>query len=85
MEWKDDTSYSRSDAERVPRSWVIEAGGFKLSVHRHIYHAPDAWLLTCHPWFECHALPSKAAPMAKQQALELVRKRLAAALVDLGA
>ena len=76
IEWKDETSYSRSDAERVPRAWVAEAGGLKVSVHRHIHHAPDAWLLTCRPWFECHDLPSKAAPMAKSGGLPLVIGRV---------
>lgn len=83
-EWKDETSYSRSDTERVPRAWVTAGGGLKISVHRHIHHAPDAWLLTCAPWFQCHELRSKAAPIAKQQALDMVRERLSAALVDLG-
>ncbi len=85
MEWEDETSYSRSDTERAPRVWATACAGLKISVHRHIHHAPDAWLLTCAPWFASHELKSKAAPIAKQQALDLVRERLRAALVDLGA
>lgn len=82
--WRDETSYSRNETKRLPRVWVSTAGGLRVSVHRHIYHAPDAWLLTCPPWFECYALRSKDAPTAKRQALELVRKKLRAAVVALG-
>ena len=85
IEWKDETCYSRSDVERVPRAWACTVGGVKVSVHRHIHHEPDAWLLTCRPWFECKELPSKAAPIAKRQALDMLQDRLRAALADLGA
>jgi hypothetical protein len=85
IEWKDETSYSRGDTERVPRAWAVKVGALKISVHRHIHHDPDVWLLTCAPWFSCHELPSKAAPLAKRQALDLVQERLHAALMALGA
>lgn len=83
IEWEDETNYSRGDVERVPRTWAAKGGGLKISVHRHIHHEPDDWLLTCAPWFNCQVLPSKAAPVAKRQALDLVQERLHAALVAL--
>lgn len=44
--WKDATSYSRNDSERIPTVWELELGEYTIMVHRHIYYK-DTWLLTC--------------------------------------
>lgn len=44
--WKDVTSYSRGNKERIPRILEAEICGFTLTIHRHI-HIPGTWLLSC--------------------------------------
>lgn len=85
IEWKDETSYSRSDTGRVPRTWVARICGLRVTVSRNIHHAPDAWLLTCAPWFDTKELTVKDGEMAKLQALEWIEQRLRGALLELGA
>jgi hypothetical protein len=80
IEWKDETTHSRSTIDRVPRVWAARAGDLKMTVHRHIHHAPAVWCFTCAPWFDCYELPSPAAPIAKSQALELLREKLQSVL-----
>ena len=85
IEWKDVTNYSRSDTKRVPRSWAALIGGLRVTVSRHIHYAPDAWLLTCSPWFETTELTVKDGEMAKLQAFKWIGQRLRGALLELGA
>jgi hypothetical protein len=73
--WKDITTYSRGETERIPRIWEIEACGIRISVHRHIHYPKDTWLLTCLPFFDCRELSSKDVELAKQEAIfEVVGK-----------
>jgi hypothetical protein len=83
IEWKDETTYSRSNKERAPRVWTAKAGGLTVTVHRHIHFGPHAWLVTCAPWFDCRELPTTGEESAKAQALDLVRQQLHAALAEL--
>lgn len=46
IEWTDETSYSRRDAERVPRIMVVRYGGIRLQVHR-LNGCPDKWFWSC--------------------------------------
>ncbi|MDI9413476.1 MAG: hypothetical protein QM401_07870 [Bacillota bacterium] len=45
--WKDVTSYSRGDKERIPNTLKAEICGFPIVIHRHI-HYPGTWLLSCY-------------------------------------
>jgi len=45
--WKDVTSYSRGNKERIPSTLETEICGFSLFIHRHI-HNPGTWLLSCY-------------------------------------
>lgn len=46
--WKDATSYSRMDTERVPTVFETEIGGCRISVIvGHIYY-PNTWIMTCY-------------------------------------
>ena len=44
--WKDTTSYSQSDVERVPREWTLEVGSLQVIVHR--YHGCEGWFGSCY-------------------------------------
>lgn len=46
MEWRDGTSYSRGDKERVPRLLELDVEGVVVVIHR-IIHC-EGWYLTVH-------------------------------------
>lgn len=76
MEWKDISSYSRSDTDRTPKTWALQAEGLKIVVTRHVNYAPDAWLLCCQPFCEYGEIGTGTADEAKAAAVEYVRKNL---------
>jgi excinuclease UvrABC ATPase subunit len=45
LKWKDITSYSRSDADRTPRSYEAIAGAVRVVVTRRIDLRPTDWLI----------------------------------------
>ena len=77
--WKDVSSYSQSDKERVPNCFRASAGGIVVTVHRHIHYAKDDWLMTCDPWFSQALLESKSADDAKAEAIQKVTEAIAKA------
>lgn len=84
MQWKDVTSYSRDDQERIPGSWEVRAGGLRIAVARHIHYPPDVWLLRTN-WttVDMIELHSRDLAGAQAMALDIVRTRLSEALTAL--
>lgn len=82
--WKDVSSYSRSDKDRRPQTWMAKADDVSITVTRSIYCEPDEWLLMCDPWFPHRVLKAKEVDTAKSEAIELVRIKLRDALLLLG-
>lgn len=80
MEWKDVSTHSRGTSNREPNAWRISAGGLSLTIHRHIYHKPDDWLMTFSPWYEAKLLTSKEVGEAKAEALAKARAVINAAV-----
>lgn len=78
MEWKDITSYSQRDKERIPR--VLEcklANNIAVTVHKHIY-CGNEWLLSCtFLGYNCIQLETEDIENAKIKALVRVRDGLA--------
>jgi len=80
-EWKDQTSYSRGEKERVPSVWVMQlTREVRISVVRsHIYN-PENWVMHCAPWFDTHSLnlPSTVENRdeAMSRAIALVREKI---------
>lgn len=72
IEWKDASSYSKSDTDRTPHTWQVKAGNLRLSVFRHRYY-PGKWLLNCNPWFDTTELDGVDIDAAKAEAVERVR------------
>ena len=72
MNWKDNTSYSQDDKERVPSSWRAEWGGgnkLRVTVHRHRDYEDDVWLLSTHPGLvDMYVLTSKDIEAAQREA-----------------
>lgn len=79
MNWKDTSSYSQSNKVREPVTFTLLVASLKIVVTRHIHHAPDAWVLTCQPWFEQREVGNGTADEAKAVALTLVRSKIAEA------
>lgn len=73
--WKDATSYSKNDSERIPRVWETMAGASKITVHRHIFYK-DTWLITCRNLgIEHRDLKTDDLKEAKTRAIEIVVDR----------
>lgn len=79
--WKDATSYSRDDKERIPRVWKINFGKFTLTVHRHIYYDPKMWLASS-DLFE-HREMGEDLEEAKKKAIELLKSKLTTAIKEM--
>ena len=79
--WKDQTSFSKSDKERVPSVWVMKlTRNIKISVVRGHICDPENWVMHCDPWFMTTSLnlPSTVENLdeAKARAITLVRDKV---------
>lgn len=89
MEWKDITSHSRDDKERIPNTWDTKAGNLRITITRgHIYHrgSPEPWVVHCRPWFDTHPLKGiKADDIegAQTKALAMARNQVGLAWLAL--
>lgn len=73
VQWKDATSYSYNDKERVPRIWETTIGAIRLSVHRYI--GLDGWYLSTNPDIcSTRTLKGETHEQAKQEAILLMLK-----------
>ena len=73
-EWKDITTYSQRDTERIPRTWklTLEEINYEIIVTRHIYYE-DTWLLTCRKAnIDMLDLKTDDIEEAKEKALKLI-------------
>ena len=80
MEWKDSSSYSKGDKERIPSVWNYRVGDIRIVVHRYIHYPKDQWLLSCSPFYDKYELPQIDINKAKEAALNLVVVKLQEAL-----
>ena len=78
--WKDISSYSKNDKERNSNCFELRQGGLRLViVSNHLaYRGTDIlWALTCSPWFDIKQLEAQTAEDAKNEALRLVKHKIA--------
>jgi hypothetical protein len=79
--WKDISSYSQSDKERIPKTFKCTISKYSLLVTRHRDY-PGQWLLRCDGMFyeipieDCSAQAARAQAFTlfKQHALELIKE-----------
>lgn len=79
MQWKDETSYSRGDKERVPTTFAAQCGPMKLVVTSSHIHFPGRWVAHCHPLFATKPLDAATKEDAQAQAVLLAREWLSVA------
>jgi hypothetical protein len=82
-EWKDTSSYSRSDTDRTPRTWRMTLKRLSFVVTRHRDYAPDEWVFRCHELGLEAKLKSKGQEEAKQEALRIMRRVIKETLDEL--
>lgn len=76
--WDDKTNRHTPE---VVESSTLRLGALRVEVHHHIYHEPDAWLVSCsagqsQSLIEQKVLASRDLNEAKEEALEKVAARL---------
>lgn len=73
--WRDATSYSQGDKEKIPTTWKYKAGDLNIVVHKYV-GCGETWHLTCPPFYNCQAMPSLDIEKMKKLALQLVLKEI---------
>lgn len=80
-EWKDTSSWSRSDSEEVrktPKAWSLhlKKSDTELTLHRHT-HSPGTWFVTCRKiGLDTRQLSSLDAEDAKDEAIAVARQKV---------
>ena len=81
MKWKEGR---RSYDQEKPDSYELETESVKISVHRHIHHDPDTWLISCYDVrIVQRELKSKIDLHARNEALKMVKNKLKSMLDSL--
>lgn len=83
MHWKDTTSYSQREENRVPRSWSVDLGKVDVTIYRHIHYPSDVWLLKCNYLGLNRELVSQEVEAAKSEAVALVKVEIERKIVEL--
>lgn len=80
-EWRDITSYSQRDQQRIPQSWELDCGRIRLVVTRR--HGLEGWYVSADGFFSYSALGSADIEHAKVEAMERLKGELTIALDSL--
>jgi hypothetical protein len=83
IEWKDETSYSRGENPRVPKTFVARCGPLKLVVTCGHIHSPGRWVAHCHPIFDTKTIDATSREEAQAEVVRLAREWLSAAAAAL--
>jgi hypothetical protein len=75
--WKDTTSYSQSEKERLPGTFTIKDENLTITItNGHIYHKGE-WIMHCHKLgITEHVLGVKTELSAKVEALKVVGAKI---------
>lgn len=87
-EWKDMTSFSRDDKDRIPSVWTLQlTPHVRISVVRNHIYDKENWGMHCAPWFDRFSLKLPSTVENRDEAMSrataLVRaevEKLAAAM-----
>lgn len=82
--WKDTSSYSQSDKERVPHEFTYQTKNLRIIVHRKL-HLDGLWFLSCYELgLQDRELEAVEAVKAKKEGLDYVRNHVASLAAQLG-
>ncbi|QWU14364.1 hypothetical protein SAMN04487895_101669 [Paenibacillus sophorae] len=77
IEWKDKSSYSRNDKEKVPNCWLALLNGIDVKIHRHIYYPKDTWLMSSDfMQIKQQVLENTDDELARQEAIEKIKTKI---------
>lgn len=79
--WKDVSSYSQGDKERVPKSFNIafQDPPLRITVTRYLGYPPDTWVMHCHDLnMSERELVNTDLVRAQDEAIRLVTRRIQA-------
>lgn len=73
LAWKDTTSYTKEEEERIPRTWELRTTGCRIIVTRSRHHE-DKWVLFVYGAMrlEDTVLRAEKVEKAQREALEIV-------------
>ena len=80
MDWKDSTTYSRGQKERIPTSWTTKTESLSITVTKgHLYYKGE-WVMHCFAVGMDTVqmkIPADSTPeQAQNRAIEMVKRRL---------
>ena len=89
MIWKDSTSYSRDDKERVPTAWTTNTSELSITIVKaHIYY-PGQWVMHCFALsmdtIKMKIPDTATTSQAQELAVKMVKDRLEKLLDSLSA
>jgi hypothetical protein len=84
INWKDITSYTKTEKERLPRSFQSEGLSATLTVHRHRDYDGEQWLLSVYSLgINNQKLKSKDTIKAQKEAIDFLKNKLQGILAEL--
>lgn len=80
--WKDVSSFSRDDKERIPATWELAlTQDVRIVITRSHVHDKQNWVMHCRPWFDTYSLKLPSTVENRDEAMAaataLVRDRIA--------
>jgi hypothetical protein len=87
MNWKDTTSYSRDDKDKVPSCWTTETRKIRISVLNGHRFYPGQWVMHCYDLNIRERIIGNMTDMneddAKSKSIDIARKELSAMMSEL--
>tara|TARA_Y100000310_G_C20181252_1_gene578235 strand:- start:48 stop:305 length:258 start_codon:yes stop_codon:yes gene_type:complete len=76
-EWRDATSYSQSDKERIPKTFEYRTQQIRIIISCGHIDCPGEWVMHCRELdMKCKGTGAESKEEAQNRALEIVRERL---------
>ena len=85
-EWKDVTSFSRDDKERIPSVWTLQlTRHVRISVVRTHISDKENWVMHCAPWFDTYSLKLPSTLENRDEAMSRATALVRAKVEELAA
>jgi hypothetical protein len=85
-EWKDVTSFSRDDKDRIPSVWTLQlTRHVRISVVRSHVYDKENWVMHCAPWFDTYSLKLPSTVENRDEAMSRATALVRAKVEELAA